>query len=290
MSYILITGADGFIGSALKKHLINNSFNVLDMDQKDGDIIDRKYFEQYIDYDINHVFHLAGKTFVPDSWEDPYSFYKTNVLGLENVLEFCRKKNTSMTFVSAYLYGQPARLPVCEDDIIIPNNPYAHSKYLGEEICRFYTREFNLKITIIRPFNIFGENQNVKFLIPEIIHKVFTDDVIKIKDLSPRRDYLYIEDLISALVLTIKSIGNFNVYNIGYGKSFSVKEIIDIILKLMNSDKPVISDNLIRKNEIPDVVADISRAKKEIGWSPSYTFEEGICKMLQFYKIKYWKG
>ena len=164
MNNILITGADGFIGSALKKHLINNSFNVLDMDQKDGDITDRKYFEQYINYDINHVFHLAGKTFVPDSWEDPYSFYKTNVLGLENVLEFCRKKNTPMTFVSAYLYGQPVRLPVCEDDIIIPNNPYAHSKYLGEELCRFYTREFNLKTTIIRPFNIFGENQNEKFL------------------------------------------------------------------------------------------------------------------------------
>jgi nucleoside-diphosphate-sugar epimerase len=278
---ILVTGANGFIGAALANTLKKDGFSVLTFDSLDGDISEVDLIKKYENITIDHIFHLAAKTFVPDSWDNPLSFYKTAVIGTNNILELCRKKSASLTFVSAYLYGEPEKLPISEFDQIKSNNPYAHSKYLAEELCKFYSEFYDVKVTIARPFNIYGKKQKDQFLIPYIIKQVLNNEVIQVKDLNPKRDYVYLEDLVEGLVKTMESHNSFSIYNFGSGTSLSVKEIIDIVQKVAETKKEIISENQERKNEIMDVVADITSAKDDLNWLPKYNFEMGIKEILE---------
>lgn len=281
MKSILVTGSSGFIGLSLVQHLELLGFNVLKFDTAMGDVSEYDFLNEYNDIEIYHIFHLAAKTFVPDSWENPLDFYKTSVLGTGNILELCRHKSIPLTFVSAYLYGLPEKLPISEDDKIQSNNPYAHSKYLAEDLCRFYSEYYNAKVTIVRPFNIYGKNQKDMFLIPYIIKQVLHDDVIKVKDLNPKRDYIYLDDLITGLIKTLDNKKQFSIYNFGSGVEYSVQEIIEIVQKIAQTQKPIFSEKCERKNEIMSVVADISRAESELGWKPQYSFEDGIKEILK---------
>ena len=286
MKKILVTGSRGFIGSSLIKNLVSPAYKVYELNIEDGDIAHPETLKKFYNKDISHVIHLAGRIFVPDSWDDPHQFYTTNVIGTLNVLEFCKLNNCALTHVSAYLYGQPEKLPVSEDSKIDPNNPYAHSKYLSENLCTFYHNIFKTRIIILRPFNVFGIGQNKLFLIPSIIHQVLNDDLIVVNDLAPRRDYIYLEDLTKALMRSLSCKIDFGIYNIGSGYSISVKEIIDKIQEVFKSDKKVICREEHRKGEISDVVANITLAKNKLGWKPEYSFEQGL---EQIYKenVKY---
>ena len=281
MSKVLVTGAEGFIGKALVSKLKSGGYDTIGIGSGEGDISGGEPLNTFRSEEIKHVFHLASKNYVPDSWTDPASFYRTNVLGTQQVLEFCKSRGAGLTYVSAYLYGIPAKLPIAESDNVRPNNPYAHTKYLAEQICEFYSREFHVPVTIIRPFNVFGTGQRKDFLIPTIIDQARTGEAIKVKDLSPKRDYVFIDDLVDALIRTIRKKENYNIYNIGSGYSLSVREIIDTIQSVMKTAKPVESEENVRKNEIPDVAADITKAAKELGWVPRTSFLEGIFKMLK---------
>lgn len=281
MEQILITGSNGFIGSKLKSRLIELNYDIIEVNSSDGDISDFNSIKNINFENISHVFHLAAKTFVPDSWINPQEYYKVNSFGTLNVLELCKRYNKSLTFISSYIYGQPESLPVSEEHKLNPNNPYAHSKFMSEQFCEFYAKQFNVDITVIRPFNVYGLGQNKKFLIPLIIDQAMNNNEIKIKDLSPKRDYVFLEDLIEALILTINKKG-YSIYNIGSGYSISVKQVIETVQKVFNINKKVISDEIERKNEILDVVADIKKAKEELNWYPKYSFEDGIKEIIDY--------
>lgn len=281
---ILVTGSKGFIGRRLVSELKRSGdFNVYEYDIDKGDISKELLcFEG-----VHHVFHTAAKTFIPRSWEDPFDFYGTNIMGTLNVLEFCRKQKSRLTYISAYVYGQPERLPIQETHPLKADNPYMHSKIMAESLCEFYSVNYGVKVTVLRPFNVFGPGQGGNFLIPSIIAKLFDKKVkaIEVEDLSPRRDYLYIDDLIEVLALTINMKKDHSViYNAGSGISMSVEEILNIILKASGIKKPIVSKNRRRKNEVMDVVADISKIKKELGWKPKITFSEGIKIVLEDYR------
>jgi len=254
--------------------------SVLEIGRADGDISDPATLERFYQAPVDFVFHLAGRTYVPDAWREPADFQRVNVTGTVNVLDLCRKRRIPLTFVSAYLYGIPASLPVKETDRIEPNNPYALSKCLAESVCRFYAEHFETPVTIIRPFNIYGPGQKAHFLIPEIIAQVQANKPIHLKDMTPRRDYVYLDDLVDALVRTIKFSEGFHLYNIGYGSSLSVAEIVSTIQSVAGTALPVISENTPRHNEIPDVYADIGKAAQELHWRPRHSFEEGIKYMI----------
>lgn len=286
MSSILVTGANGFIGSVLMQRLRADNYQVVGLGSSVGDISSPATWQNIKHESISHVFHLAGKTYVPDSWEAPYQFYKTNTFGTELALEFCREKKIPLTYVSAYIYGVPKQLPISEDTPINPNNPYAHSKYLSEELCRFYTENFGQAVSVIRPFNVFGTGQSTRFLIPMIIRQVLYREEIVVNDLSPKRDYVHVDDLVDALVATLVLKNGFNLLNVGAGKSYSVREIIDIIQKVAGTNKPVASVNNVRKNEIPDVVADTARAAKKLNWRCKVSFEDGIAAMINWERSK----
>lgn len=283
MSNILVTGASGFIGKALVARLKASGHDVVSLDSSSGDIAAPQTLDKLAQVEIAHVFHLAGRTFVPDSWQDPLSFGRTNVLGTINVLEFCRKNNASLTYLSAYIYGHPETLPIAEQSQINPSNPYGLTKRLAEEVCEFYASTYGINITTIRPFNVYGIGQRASFLIPLIIQQALTGSCIVVNDLVPKRDYIYLDDLTSALLVTLdKNSENYEAINIGSGSSLSVKEVIDIVQDIAGTNKEILTKKQSRANELMDVIADISKAKTVLGWKPEHSFREGIEKVIDF--------
>jgi nucleoside-diphosphate-sugar epimerase len=276
---VLVTGADGFIGTHLVKALRAVGHIVFTHSTRQGDIASCNLsFES-----VGHVFHLAARTFVPDSWSASRSFYEVNLLGTVNVLEFCRTCGASLTLMSSYVYGRPARLPISEDEPLQAFNPYSHTKILAEETSRYYQRQFRVPVTIIRPFNIYGPGQDRRFLIPTILAQAINPQAaaIVVVDLRPRRDYIFISDLTDLLISTAfrREGGTFNA---GSGSSRGVDEVIAMVNQLLPVPKAVRSEGRLRPDEVFDVVADISRARHEFAWEPRVTFPDGLRETLDW--------
>ena len=186
-----------------------------------------------------------------------------------------------MVFVSGYLYDGKANPPVHERSPISPMNPYAHTKWLGENICEFFHQNYGVTCIILRPFNVYGGRQSNQFLIPRLIEQVNSDDkVITVKDHAPVRDYLYINDLISALTAILSYEIGFGVFNVGTGIGNSVKEVAEVIQKIWGCKKTFVSLDRPRENEIPISIADITMIKKELNWQPAYSLEAGLQEMF----------
>lgn len=277
---LLVTGSDGFIGKKLVALLRSSKHEVHTFDRQEGDISScNLHFEK-----LDHVIHLASLVNVPMSWKEPTSFYRTNFMGTVNVLELCRRMNCSLTCISSYVYGTPDYLPVDELHPVKPASPYNHSKFLAEEVCRYYASAFGIPVVVFRPSNIFGPGQHPDFLIPSIVRQLFDPavDKITVSDLRPKRDFLYVADFIDALIRTIDQKG-FNLYNIGSGISFSVEEICSIIMKEACLNKEIIVAGNRRKNEIFDIRIDSSKFMAASGWEPGTSFEKGIKELLLDY-------
>jgi nucleoside-diphosphate-sugar epimerase len=270
---VLVTGADGFIGSHLVPALQAAGYNIFTHSTREGDIRNCPLsFEG-----VGHVFHLAARTFVPDSWSAPLNFYEVNVLGTVNVLEFCRARGASLTLMSSYVYGRPTRLPISEEAPLGAFNPYSHTKILVEETGLYYQRQFGVPVTIVRPFNVYGPGQDRRFLIPKILIQAIDPAVavLVVADLRPRRDYLFIADLIRLLVGTaFRREGG--IFNAGSGLSWGVEEVISEVNGLLQVPKPVQANGPMRPDEILEVIADISRARHSFGWEPRVPFRDGL--------------
>ncbi|WP_298258716.1 NAD(P)-dependent oxidoreductase [Bradyrhizobium sp.] len=276
MSTFLVTGAKGFIGRALARRLECTGDSVIGLSTADGDIADQATLKPYRSSEIRHVFHLAGRSFVPQSWNDPIEFHRVNTMGTLNVLEFCRERRIPLTYVSAYLYGQPMQQPIREDHPVVPNNPYGLSKVQAEMACEFYARTHGLHVSIVRPFNVYGFGQDENFLIPTILRQVLSAGEIEVQDLAPKRDYLYMDDLVELLLATPNAPSGYNVYNGGTGTSLSVAEVIALAQAEAATSKPVRCGQSVRIHEIDDTRADIEKARNELGWSPKHEFRDGV--------------
>lgn len=278
---VLVTGATGFIGKHLVGALNNREDYVYSFSKSLGyDVCDKNSFSYFIDKKIDIVFHLAGKTFVPDSWEQADIFYRINTIGTQHVLDFCKKSNARLIYVSSYVYGIPQYLPIDEKHPVLPSTPYSHSKWLGEELCKFYGRTKGVKGIILRPFNIFGKGQCEHFLIPCIVKQIKEKETIEVRDKTPKRDYLYISDFIQACLLVMDCETNFDVFNVGHGTSFSVKHIIETIIEYYGKNVEWFSHGEIKEDEIDETVADYQSFNKVFGWKPKISFREGIKDML----------
>jgi GDP-4-dehydro-6-deoxy-D-mannose reductase len=278
MNRIIVTGATGFVGRHLVKNLIDTGYQVIEVSRSFGDITEASTWNRLPQADV--VIHLAAKSFVPDSWTNISEFMSCNLGGTIEALNYCKLRNSKLVYLSSYLYGNPKKLPIKEGDELSVNNPYALTKKLAEESCQFYAENFSIPVTILRPFNVYGDGQSDHFLIPSLIKQIATQSEIHVKDLVPKRDYLYIEDLISAIMKAITYQSNFDVFNIGSGVSHSVKNLIDLIQHSAGTNHPVYSDSSRRKNEIMDTIADISFAKELLHWQPLWSIENGIKQMI----------
>jgi nucleoside-diphosphate-sugar epimerase len=270
---ILVTGATGFVGTHLVHALRGRGDEVVTHSTRDGDIARTQPDAER----VRHVYHLAARTYVPDSWTNPQAFYETNVLGTLNVLEFCRKNGCSLTLLSSYVYGKPERLPIPEEHPLQAFNPYCQSKILAEEIAGFYGSAFQVPVAIVRAFNLYGPGQPSNFLIPTLIKGILApeNNTITVEDVSPKRDYIFIADLID-LLLRLDSRATSGIFNAGSGLSYSVKEVADAVMEAAGKWPRLVSRDRRRQDEVMDVVADVARARKVLNWSARTCLAEGL--------------
>lgn len=277
---ILITGFSGFIGKYLIELLKQTTHELILLDISNGfDICDWEQIKHFVGLDA--IIHLANLSFVPASYEQPKKFYESNYLSTLNMLELCRINNAKMIFFSSYVYGHPQYQPIDENHPIQAFNPYAQTKVICESLCEGYNRDFNVPVTIFRPFNIYGKGQNPDFLLPTIIQQA-KNGSIEIKDDRPKRDYIHVRDIVKAVYSAIESDDNttLQTYNLGTGISYSVKEIVNIVKGLFKSEIEYHCENETRPNEVMDTIADISKIKSELNWEPKIGIIEGLQMMI----------
>jgi nucleoside-diphosphate-sugar epimerase len=277
----LVTGSEGFVGKTLVRELQRRHTRVLRVSRTTGhDLRDPDALDAFQDASVQIVFHLAARSFVPDSWRDPASFYEVNVLGTQRVLDFCRHTGARLVHFSSYVYGVPAYLPVDEQHPVAPTNPYGHSKWLAEELCRFYGDKYLVPISIVRPFNIYGTGQSPEFLIAQLLQQWTHDRRIVVNDPLPRRDYLYVDDLVAAVLVVARLEEPFGVYNVGAGQSVSVRELIETLGRVVGEPVQWESRGTVRPHEIMDVVAGC-RLRALGLWQPTIDLHDGLARCLE---------
>jgi nucleoside-diphosphate-sugar epimerase len=284
--HVLVTGSSGFVGQKLLKRLRERGTSVIEADLAKGiDITQQRFIEEAETTDV--VVHLAARMDVPFAFTNPLEIYKPNILGTLNVLEYCRLREVhKIVYTSSYVYGAPAYLPIDENHPTAIKNPYGRSKLVGEMLCMGYYEDFGIVPVILRPFNIYGPGQNESFLIPTIVRQIVLKDRITVKDLEPRRDYIYIDDIVDAYERAIFNydVNQPSVFNVGYGISYGVWQIIDFCQDIAGTKKPIIIESKRRHNEIPDCIADIRKIKRELQWCPRTTIEEGLRQTMAYYR------
>lgn len=276
---ILVTGSGGFMGRALTTALRADAHDVFAMTRAHGDIVEPKTFASLDIGPVDIVFHLAGKTDVAQSWKRPGDYYSVNVMGTQRALEFCREKGAKFLYLGTYVYGAPRYLPVDEQHPVNPANPYTHSKWLGEELCRFYASRYDMPSICVRMFNIYGPGQSEHFLVPHLLQELRRGESVRVRSLAPRRDMLYIDDALDALRRMCQS-SHTGVYNLGYGASWSVAEIVATLQDLLKTSLPVRQEGELPPHEVMDIVADTRRVCEDFQWRPRHDLRAGLKRVI----------
>ena len=286
MEKILITGSTGFIGTNLIKKLKIN-FKIIGISNKNKmknnhikkDIT--KLSTKDIPRDISAIIHLAAITDVNYCDLHPEKCFKTNVVGTEKILRVARDIGAKVIFIStSHVYGKPQSNPVKEEHATKPNSMYSVSKIMGEELCKKYSELFNMDISIVRIFSAYGPNSPMHLVINKIIKKSTKSEKVELGNTFPRRDFIYIDDVVNAIENTLFVTKGFKIFNIGTGKSYSISNVCKIIEKHIGK-KIIIEKNneLVRNNEISNIVANIDKLK-QTGWRQENSMEEGILKTI----------
>lgn len=282
---IAISGSSGFIGKHLVE-LLKNKENIelilIDL-SNNFDLSNSKITEQIDAFDV--FIHLAGLSYVPDSYKYPANFYTTNFETTLNALELCRRYKAKMIFISSYVYGNPEYLPIDEGHPLKPFNPYAQSKIIAEKLCEGFNRDFNVPCYILRPFNIYGKGQNPIFLIPSIINAINQKNfMIQLGDPSPRRDFIHVNDVVKAIEACIyNNTIEYELFNIASGQSFSVLEITEIFKEITKCNQIIefnFDEKLIRKNEVSETRGSFDKINRLLGWKPTITLHDGLINLL----------
>ncbi len=307
---VLITGADGFIGSHLTEMLVKcgckvkalsqyNSFNywgwledidcVNDIEILNGDIRDPHYCKK-ISKNIDVIFHLAALIAIPYSYVAPDSYVETNISGTLNICQAAIENNCERLIhtSTSEVYGTAQYVPINEDHPLQPQSPYSASKIGADAMAISFFNSFNLPVSIARPFNTYGPRQSARAVIPTIITQIANNKKeIKLGDISPTRDFNYVEDTCSGLINIAKSneaIGE--TINIGSNFEISIKDTLDTIKKIMNSDVRFITEEQrIRpeKSEVFRLWCDNTKIKNLTDFLPKYSITEGLEKTISWY-------
>tara|TARA_Y100000768_G_C23966589_1_gene678158 strand:- start:899 stop:1906 length:1008 start_codon:yes stop_codon:yes gene_type:complete len=312
---VLITGADGFIGSHLVDQLLKqncairamtlyNSFNSwgwLDsFDKKklkqievySGDVRDKKSIMNAC-RGVDVIFHLASLIAIPHSYHSPYAYLETNALGALNLYESCLDLPIEKIIhtSTSEVYGESAKIPIDEKSKIIAKSPYAATKIAADQIAYSYFSSFNLPISIIRPFNTYGPRQSNRAIIPTIISQILTKRFITLGSLYPTRDFTYIEDTVNAFVKIGKSDKtNGEIVNIGSGFEISIESLVELIQDIMGTNIEVKTDTKRvrpKSGEVYRLKSGIKLAKEIANWEPKYKgkvgLKEGLKKTIDWF-------
>jgi UDP-glucose 4-epimerase len=278
---VLIIGSGGFIGSNLHNRLVEKGVDVIDNDiMNESKFLDVTDLDKLLSIDkvVETVIHLAAKISINNTLHNPYETYYTNCLGTLNLLEFARlKKIRKFINVSTYVYGQSQYLPIDERHPTNPHSAYHQSKLIAEQICQRYSNDFWIDIVTLRPFHIYGPGCKAHSFIPSVIRQIQENGKVLLSGEQTKRDFLFIDDFID-LVETIldKFPSGYNVYNVGYGRSYTLKEVSQFLANLLNKEITINSDNEMRPGDMVDVIADISKVSKAFNWKPHTYLEKGL--------------
>lgn len=289
---ILITGGCGFIGSNLASFLVQNNFKIIVIDdlsigkiknlKKDRNI---KFLRKDIVYinDIKNipkkiecVIHLAAKAEILISKKKEQRYFKDNVVGLQQVLNFCanKKVNKIIFASSASVYGDTRNKKVNENFVLNPKHFYAYTKYIGEKMLQSYCDINNIKYVILRFFNIYGPKSNAvvaKFISQKLQNKKITI----YGNGKQKRDFLHINDLNAAILKSIKKLRKSDIFNLGSSNATSINYLKNII----SNEKDSIHLNK-RNDDIEISISDINKIKKKLNWYPKVNFTKGVKKMI----------
>lgn len=278
MTTVLVTGAGGFIGRHLVRRLMADRSEVHATNSSHGDISLEATWACLPKAQV--LIHLAAKSSVPASWDDPLNFISANCVGVAHALQYCRRNGSKLIFLSSYMYGDAGSEAIAETAAISTRNPYALTKQFSEQLCNIYSESLGVETRILRPFNVYGPQQSEAFLIPKIVRQAKVGKV-HVNDLVPRRDFVYIDDLVEAIVSLMAYAGTHRVFNIGSGRSYSVGDVIGTVAALLGTRVEVNSDEVRRPGEVMDSVADIGLAQRELGWRPRHSLAQGLSRILE---------
>ncbi len=309
---ILVTGADGFIGSHLTQELVEigykvsafvcyNSFNSLGWLDTISDEIKNKI--TFISGDIRDpngvneamknmdiVFHLAALIAIPFSYTSPDSYIDTNVKGTLNILQAARKNNVKRVLITSTseVYGTAQFVPITELHPKQPQSPYSASKIGADAIADSFYRSFELPVTIVRPFNTYGPRQSARAVIPTIISQLLNGaKEIKLGDISPTRDLLFVKDTVNGFIkiAQCEDLIGYEV-NIATQSEISVGSLAQLIINKINPDAKIVTDTLrIRpeKSEVFRLFGSNEKLKSYTDWEPKYSLEEGLEETINWF-------
>ena len=310
MNNVLVTGADGFIGSHLTEELVKKGYNVkafvyynsfntwgwLDSLPQDimqnveiftGDIRDPNGVRTAMNK-VDGVFHLAALIAIPFSYHSPDSYVDTNIKGTLNVLQAARDKNCIervLVTSTSEVYGTAQYTPIDEKHPFQGQSPYSATKIGADRLAESFYRSFNLPVTIVRPFNTYGPRQSARAVIPTIITQLLSGTTeIKLGSLTPTRDFNYVKDTVSGFISIAeseKTIGEE--INIATQREISIGELAQTIVDLINpSAKIVCDDQRLRpeKSEVNRLLGSNQKIQRLTGWIPKYTLQEGISETI----------
>lgn len=306
---VLVTGADGFIGSHLVEKLVfkgykvkalsqYNSFNnwgwLEDINCKDdievltGDIRDPHYCK-HITKDVDIIFHLAALIAIPYSYIAPDSYVDTNIKGTLNICQAAKENGVQRLIhtSTSEVYGTAQYVPIDEKHPLQPQSPYSATKIAADAMAMSFYNAFDLPVTIARPFNTYGPRQSARAVIPTIITQIANGKKeIKLGSVTPTRDFNYVEDTCRGFIALAESdLSIGKTVNIGSNFEISIGDTLNIIKELMNSDVEFITDNeRIRpeKSEVFRLWCDNTKIKKLTGFKPQVTIREGLQKTIDW--------
>jgi UDP-glucose 4-epimerase len=290
---ILITGATGFIGSHLIPELSQNhkivgisKNKIKSFKNFTSSSLDITKSNLRIKNDYSDIIHMAAYSDVAYCNLNPVKCYEFNVKSTQKMLEIARKNDSSFVFLSSSdVYGNPKKQPILENSSCNPSTHYASSKRMSEILCETYSKTYGLNIRIARIFSVYGPNSPKSNLIFNIVNQIINNPKIILGNISPKRDFIFISDVIDGLVkITNSKKKKFEIYNLGSGKSISIKNLVHDCSRISNTKlKIVLSKEKSRKNEIMNVQANISKMKKELNWKPKISLNEGLEKTFNYY-------
>jgi len=318
---VLVTGADGFIGSHLTEELVRkgakvkalsqyNSFNnwgwleqvscLNDIEVLSGDIRDPHYCK-HITKGVDVVFHLAALIAIPYSYIAPTSYVDTNVTGTLNICQAALDNGCERIIhtSTSEVYGTAQYVPIDEKHPLQPQSPYSASKIGADNMAMSFFNAFDLPLTIARPFNTYGPRQSARAVIPTIISQIANGTKeIKVGDLSPTRDFNYVLDTCTgfiALAESDKTVGE--TFNIGSNFEISIQDTFELIKKIMQSDVDFVVDpQRIRpgKSEVQRLWCNNSKINELTGFKPDFTIEAGLKETIDWFinkeNLKHYKS
>ena len=315
MKKILVTGADGFIGSHLKEELVMqgydvkafvyyNSFNswgwidTLSQDIQDkieifsGDIRDPNGVRIAME-GCDTIFHLAALIAIPFSYHSPDSYVDTNIKGTLNVLQAAKLLNTKRVLVTSTseVYGTAQYVPIDEKHPFQGQSPYSATKIGADRLAESFYRSFDLPVTIVRPFNTYGPRQSARAVIPAIITQLQNGyKEIKLGSLTPTRDFTYVKDTVNGFIEIAKSdktIGEE--INVATHSEISIGDLAKELIKQINPDAKLISDEQrIRpeKSEVNRLFGSNEKLRNLTNWKQEFSFEEGLKETIEWFRKK----